>query len=288
MIFKRISSGLQMIRGSLFVFKRYPLLIAPLFFSWIIYLPTLIILFLMERTADSYIIGAVLVFFVFPFLLILSSSLMLEFIQQIERGRRLSVGQAMKETFSKNIFKIIPLALIWIFLSIIATIIISFIPSRSARRRAQQLVSKALRMIVFLIMPAIAWEDLGFIQSFKRGMSILRTHPVEFATGYAGTYIAGIIILLPLTITWLIIDYFNLTIAPWGWALIIIYAVLAWSYITYLEQMFVATLFLWHKKWEKAVRTAQRNRQVIPSLQQVTQPSLLDNVPDLIEEQTTY
>jgi hypothetical protein len=49
-----------------------------------------------------------------------------------------------------------------------------------------------------------------------------------------------------------------------------------------LEQMFIAELYLWNLKWERAVITAQSQRLPLPSLNDVPAPTLLDGTADLI------
>lgn len=56
------------------------------------------------------------------------------------------------------------------------------------------------------------------------------------------------------------------------------------SYSIYLEQMFTAQLYLWHIKWEKAVKKAREDGKEAPSLRDVPRPSVLDKVSDLLDK----
>ena len=58
----------------------------------------------------------------------------------------------------------------------------------------------------------------------------------------------------------------------------------AWSFTIYLEQMFTAELYLWSLKWEQAVHKAQQENKPLPELIDVPRPSILDEVPDLLEK----
>ena len=49
----------------------------------------------------------------------------------------------------------------------------------------------------------------------------------------------------------------------------------AWSYSIYLEQMFMAELYLWHLKWERSGKAG--------SIEQIPPPQLLDNVHELLD-----
>jgi hypothetical protein len=54
----------------------------------------------------------------------------------------------------------------------------------------------------------------------------------------------------------------------------------------YLEQMFTAELFLWYKNWEDKVRIAKDTGQQPPKMNDVNQPSLLDEHSDLVNNRT--
>lgn len=73
----------------------------------------------------------------------------------------------------------------------------------------------------------------------------------------------------------------HINIPDWGDVLIIIYLGCSASLVLYLEVLFVAELYLWHLRREKAQREAVETRQPIPELRHIPKPSLLDEVPDL-------
>jgi len=63
------------------------------------------------------------------------------------------------------------------------------------------------------------------------------------------------------------------------WVGVIIYIGFAWSFCMYLEQMFTATLYLVHLKWEEAVNAAKTQGKPSPSFRDVLQsPDRCDKV----------
>jgi hypothetical protein len=46
--------------------------------------------------------------------------------------------------------------------------------------------------------------------------------------------------------------------------------------------MNMALLFMWHKKWEAASQKAQAAGKPIPAMSEIPMPSLLDDIPDLL------
>jgi hypothetical protein len=80
-------------------------------------------------------------------------------------------------------------------------------------------------------------------------------------------------------------DEFGIVLPDIAWIITIIYAAFAWSYSIYLEQMFSANLYLWHLRWEKECIEAQRAGRQLPALRDVPRPSILDEVPDLLEHE---
>jgi hypothetical protein len=65
------------------------------------------------------------------------------------------------------------------------------------------------------------------------------------------------------------------------WVAIIIYMGVAWSFSMYLEQMFMAQLYLWHTNWEASVARATAAHQPPPAFDAVPRPELLAKTPGL-------
>jgi hypothetical protein len=221
----------------------------------------------------------------------------------------LSLSGAFQETISKDMVKILPIAIIWATIWFILTIIEALLSKKkegkeefNAENAAKTLANygefslsrtfikaleKGIRMIIFLILPAVAWEDLSFAHAIKKGLGVLKSHLAEFASGYALTYAAAAIVFLPPAIIFELgtgrdgnppLIHFSDSV----WVGVIIYIGFAWSFCMYLEQMFTANLYLWHLKWERKVESAKNQGQPLPEFKDVEQPSLLDNIPDLL------
>jgi hypothetical protein len=140
-------------------------------------------------------------------------------------------------------------------------------------------------MIVFLILPAVAWEDKNTWTAAKRGLSILRHNKSAFITGYVMSGLITWLVFLPVALISYGSAEMGVSISSWGWLLVILYTAFAWSYSMYLEQMFTAELFLWYKNWEDKVRIAKDTGQQPPRMNDVNQPSLLDEHSDLVNNQ---
>lgn len=309
-IFEGVKNGWDLIKASIKVFNKYPIFLVPLFLVWLVYAPMILYLeyfFPWENFSFSEIVLIVfVVLFVFTLLLCFSCSMVLELIQQLETGRKFSLLKAMEETIGKNMINIIPLAIIWAIIWLILTIIEALLSKdKSGRDRftAQnaaktlagygnfsfsraffEALNKSVRMVVFLILPAIAWEGLGFFRATRKGLGILKTNLSTFVTGFTLTYLAALIVFLPPSILFYFSEKMELTLPDFVWIIAIIYIGFAWSYSMYLEQMFTANLYLWHMKWEKEVEKAKQENRPLPSLRDVPRPSILDDVPDLLEK----
>jgi len=310
---ERWGRGWQLIVSTLKILQRYPVFMVPILIVWAIYAPIILYLKYFFPWGNYGLVGTLwvvfLMLFIFSFIILLSCSVMLELIQQLENGKKLNLSGAFQETLGKNIIKIIPIAVIWAIIWFILTVIQALFSRKekegregfNAENAARTLagyqnfslsdaffaaLKKGVRMIVFLILPAVAWEDLGFTLAIKKGLRVLTAHLGEFASGYALTYVAAAIVFLPPAIIFELGDskhgaplvHFPDTV----WAGTIIYIAFAWSFCMYLEQMFTANLYLWHLKWEKMIDLAKQQNQALPDFKDIKQPSLLDNVPDLL------
>lgn len=316
-MYESISNALGVILRSIKVFKRYPLLLIPLIIIWCLYLPVIIYFFywfdldMFMESEISWMYSVVFLFF--PFSLILSCSILLELIEQLESGRQMSIKNAIKYTIFHNTLKIIPLVIIWTILWLFFLIIhlpltkvLKFMNPTSGTKQVSEAFlnnqkfsfhalsasfeafDKGVRMIMFLILPAIAWENLSFWKSYKKGVHIFKSNFSIFLTSYSLTGLAMLLIFLPPSLVYIISNQTEIVIHQFVMVITLIYVVFAWSYSIYLEQLFMAELYLWYHKWENAAIIARNENQEMPSLHTIKKPSLLDGVNDLILKKTVH
>ncbi len=318
-MFEGIHNGWDMFKESFKVFARYPVMIFPLLLVWCVYAPVILYLrygIKWKLLSDGEAIFILTAFiFGFTFLLAVSCSILLELIEQIETGKNPDLIKAVFDTMAFNLIKMIPIIIIWTIIWLILSIIEAILRRRkrsyddddesmTARGAAETLaghsenfslssafidaLKKGVRMIVFLILPGIAWENLSCYSAVKKGFTIFRQHLYEFTAGFLLTEFAALIIFTPPAVMFLlgsskkgrppIIEF-----PDFAWYLTIVYIAFAWSYTIYLEQMFVAELYLWHLKWEREYNAAQSELEYKPvSFYDVKRPSLLDDVSDLV------
>ncbi len=141
-------------------------------------------------------------------------------------------------------------------------------------------------MLVFLILPSIAWLDCGPVDATKRGYAALQHHLGRFAAGLILSEVVALIISLPLTVFFYIVDGGNHSVPDVVWLGVIFYGAFGWSFVIYIEQMFAAELFLWHLKW--TTENEKRESLNLPpvSLDDIKRPDLLDDVSDLLSVKT--
>lgn len=308
-MFKGLKTGWDVINASITAFFKHPIFLLPLLTVWLVYAPT-IIYFKWHFRWDNYnksetALIVLLIIFGFCLLLTLSCSILPDLIQQKETGKKFNLFKSLKETLTKNIIQIIVLAFFWSILWFILTILEAFLSRKksssdkeaeNAENIARTLagtgnvsftsltfdaLKKGIRMIVFLIMPAFAWENFGINKSVKRGLSILKQRTTEFITGYTLSYLAAAIVFIPPAIMFKL-SKDKVEFSDEAWIVCIIYIAFAWSYTIYLEQMFTAELYLRQLKWEQNVRIAIDNGKKPPKFGQTKSPSIVDDNPDLI------
>lgn len=309
-MFQGLKNGWDVIRTSIKSFFKFPIFLLPLLTVWAIYAPT-VIYFKWHFNWNNYttpqtMLIVFLIIFGFALLLTLSCSILLELIQQRETGKPFNLFKSLSETLTKNITQILVLAFIWAVFWFILTILEVLLSKKkssddkeeeTAENVARTLsgadgvsllslsfdaLKKGIRMIVFLIMPAFAWEDLDTLKSYRRGLSILKQRISEFISGYTLSYLAGVIVFFPPGFMFYLHGKLEIDFPDWSWVACIIYISFAWSYTIYLEQMFTAELYLWQLKWEREVRKAEQEGKKNPKFYEVTRPSIIDDTPDLI------
>ncbi len=300
-VFSSIGEGWQLFKSSINLLFKKPVFLFPIFLAWA--LVTCIILYMRYYLQFPEGIGlALLTVFLFIFLITsvicIANIIMLELMQQIESGKKLSLSKAMKEAFIIDLIKVIPVALIWAILWFIILIIKVLTskkknrnnrPEPSVRDAARTLggadsgpfsflklgldmIERFIRMVVFLSLPAIAWEDKGPFSALGRSFTIVRKHPLHFLTTYTLTTIAAMFMFIPLVIIFKLDDA-GANFSPIFWTGVIIYEGFAWTLGIYLEQMSVGLLYLWHLKWAKKGSKGD--------LSSVKKPDLLDDTYEL-------
>jgi predicted membrane channel-forming protein YqfA (hemolysin III family) len=308
-MFSGLKNGWDVLKASIKAFFKHPIFLIPLLIVWLIYAPVIIYLkwhfnWQNYTTKESALI-VFLIIFGFSLLLTISCSLLLELIQQKETGRKFNLFRSLSETVTKNIIQIIVLSFFWAILWFVLSILEAFLSKRdnseekekeNAENIARTLsntgnvsltslsfdaLKKGIRMIVFLIMPAFAWENFGISKSIKRGLSILKQRSFEFVSGYTLTYLAAAIVFIPPAIMFKLRKE-KVEFPDWAWVLCIIYIAFAWSYTIYLEQMFTAELYLRQLKWEKQVAAASKEGKKLPKFGEIFPSSVIDDKPDLI------
>jgi len=308
-MFKGISNGTELIFSSFRIFKKYPILIAPIFIVWLVYAP-LAVYFKWHFPWENYNTTGQLTFvflfiYIMALFLSLACSILLELLEQKETGKELNLYKSIKDTFSKNISHIVAIAIIWSFVWFILVVLEALLRNddkdnddeESAENIAKTLagadsfswtsfsfdvIKKGIRMCVFLIIPGVAWENLGIRDSFKRGFSVLKDRRVEFITGFSLSLGIEFIIFLPPAIMFYLSAKVGMEFPESAWYICILYVGLAWSYSIYLEQMFAAELYLWQMQYEKEVKIASEKGLAKPKFDEIRRPSIIDEVPDLI------
>ncbi|RFF29640.1 hypothetical protein [Wenzhouxiangella sediminis] len=283
-------------------------MLLPLLMCWMVYAPLLIVLkFYIPWEQYDFAESSVIVFCAILVLSIIfswSAFVLLELIRQIESGERPRIALAIAKSI-KNTILALPIAVawavIWFLLSLLEALFSRAshdegeeLTAESAARTVAgyesfslsgaffQALKKGVRMAAFLIYPAVAWEGLGTSKSIKKGLGVAKTHKAEFATGFVLTELAALVVFLPPAVLFLLSGKFGISFPDWVWFSTMVYCAFAWSFSLFLEQMFVAELYLWHMIWEKESCLAKREGRPEPALGDVKRPSVRDDVDDLL------
>lgn len=202
--------------------------------------------------------------------------MMLEFMQQMESGRNISFSKALKEAVILDLLKMIPLAAVWAAI----WVAISILNCAARKNRGGGGVSysifnriqQAVRMAVFLALPAIAWENKGPFSAIAQSVRIIRKHSIEFLATYTLTALTGLLLAIPLLIICALCKS-GVTFPTIFWAGVVIYVGFVWALGIYMEQMSFGLLYLWHLRWTE---NGSKGR-----LSSVPAPDLLDQVYEL-------
>ena len=281
-----VVEGWYLFKDSLRVVRHRPILLVPILFGWIVVaaIDCCAWYFLYAKWHRSEVEpspGFVLAciyshVFLITMTICIVNVVMLEFMQQMESGQNISFSRAIKEAVVLDLLKMIPLAAVWAVL----WVLISILKSASRRKRGGSegsdfifnRIQEAIRMAVFLALPAIAWENKGPFSAIVQSVRIIRKHSVEFLTAYTLTALTGLLLAAPLLVVCGLCKS-GVAFPTIFWAGVIIYVGLVWSLGIYVEQMSLGLLYLWHLRWAES---GSKGR-----LSSVPEPDLLDEVYEL-------
>ena len=303
-MFQGVKNAGSIFKGSLKAVGMHPALLAPLLFVWLVYAPSILyVQFFLPWDAFSTGQAVAVAFGVilfFSFALSLSCFWLLELIRRIESGEQKNIFAAFPVAIGSVVRALhvtLLWALIWLALSVLAAIFSrkgededrSFSAENATRTLSGSgpfslsgaffdALKKGVRMVAFLIFPAVAWETSP--QPIRRGLQVARTHTTEFASGFLLTEIASTVVFLPPALLFWVVDEAEITLSDGVWYFVIVYCAFAWSISILLEQLFTAELYLWDMKWRKACEISRQNGGKKPVLSDVPRPSILDDVKE--------
>lgn len=285
---------------------RYPVMLLPLLIVWAVYAPLVVYLYFYFdwETASATQAFAIVFGFILALSILLSFScfILLEQIRLIETGERLSLLRPIGVAI-KNVWRALPITMAWALIWFAITVVEMIVRRKdtaadnepTAENIARTLgghgsfslsgaffdaLKKGVRMIAFLIFPAVAWERHD--KPVRRGLAVARAHKSEFASGFVLTELAAAIVFIPPAIVFAVADNSDVVISDDVWFAVIIYAGFAWSFSLLLEQFFTAELYLWDLNWRTACEEAKNNGEPAPVLGDVKRPSILDGTTDMI------
>lgn len=135
-----------------------------------------------------------------------------------------------------------------------------------------EMIEKFIRMLFFLSLPAIAWEQKRFTGALKKAKNIFTSQPAAFAGAYSMTMLVAFLLGLPLLIIFEL-EESGMEFSQLFWTGVIVYSGFIWSLNIYFEQMTTGLIYLWHRKWKE-----EEGDQPI---QEISKPSLLDDEYEL-------
>ena len=313
-MFQGIKNGAELILEAVFALGKYPRMLIPLLLCWIIYAP-LLVLFRFHIPWEHFElpVQALIAFSAILLLSIIfswSAFMLLELIRQIETDEDRNLTKAIRKSV-RNTAIALPIAIcwatIWFVISLLEAIFRKGSGDSNEEYNAENVaktvagyeeftlsgafleaLKKGVRMVAFLIYPAIAWENLGVSDSVKKGLNVAKSHKTEFAAGFVLTKLAASIVFLPPAILFFVSSEFDVSFSDTVWFSTMIYCAFAWSFSLFLEQIFVAELYLWNLIWEKEVDNAMAEGTPLPRLEDVKRPSVIDGVADLYLTKIAY
>lgn len=249
-ILESLGLAFDILKGGLRLLKRYPILIVPLLpvFFMVLGLEVALIFFIQD------LFPALILVFVVAFELMFSFAITSNMIQQIHEGKRPSIADAITSSKTVGLIpKVVLLSIVWFTLILIIVAIelaISALLSRgnNGSERVKGFINSifgtaadALRLMGFMMIPIMIFEDVGLRQGFKRLKATLTENPITALSGLALTKLSSALIGLVIVGIGQLVESINFV----GFLVIIAVMAVGWVFSMYLEQIFVTGLYLY-------------------------------------------
>lgn len=241
--------AVDIVIGSLKLLWSYPILITPLFPVFLMIIGVEFGIFVINNLFLQLIL-----IFVVAFGLMFSFTISSHMLKQIHLDQKPTISEAIvsQQTVSM-IPKVFILTLIWYTIILILVAIELAINSLLSRSRDGDervgsfvssifgTVADALRMMGFILIPIMLFEDIGLADSFSRLKSILKENPITALGGLALTKTVTALIFFIVMAINRSADLFS----PIGLVIMLALVGVAWIFSMYLEQIFVTGLYLY-------------------------------------------
>lgn len=220
---------------------------------------------------------------IFSILFTYANSLMLLMIYQLESGKTNSFLSSFVSLIGFKFFACIKVSIFFIYKWTIQGFLIGFIITLENifNINLYNNLTKYARIDISMILPAILWEEMSFKQARENSQKFSHEEIHKYSNGFYLTAFLDIILVIPIFLIFIfkISLRNNLTLILLGTNVSLI--LLTLFIIT--EQIYFAEHYLWTLKWKRAKQRAINERREIPKFTEISRPSILDNIPDLIK-----
>jgi len=240
-----------------------------------------------ELISENYFWVFFIYYAVFCTICILLNAFLLEVVYQIETGNKPELWQCIFDMMRHNLIHIFPLGMVWASLLFILLIVESFLSLNAKRKSLKNLVNtgftllrEGLRMIVFLTLTIITWEEKSLIGAFNKARKSLSGNFSKYFIEYARSRISVIVLLIPVFFVGFMSGS-GIEFPLWVIFITLLYFQLVMSFTILLEQLIVAEIVMWETKYLKAIEAAPDDADPEIVLTDIPRPSIFDTVADL-------
>ncbi len=283
-----IQLGIEIMKNSIsFVFS-HPKTLIPFFIAWIsveafiFFAATSINTDGMDTVTLLLILYGVYV--VISTIISIAALVLLELLEQYHEYSEMRLFKAVKDALIFDLYKTIPIIFIWAFIRLLIALLTAMVrgddnhhrsyQSRAAERWLDR-VDKGIKMYVFMMLPSIAWDEMGPKEAYDNAKDLFTTHFTTFLAGYGVSAIINAIVLIPVILILVFVQTITIPIL----ILVVSLFGFAWSFTTLTEQMFTAELYFWHRSYYHECIQAEINGTKKPEkIQDVLQPEYFDNI----------
>lgn len=222
--------------------------------------------------------------FIILFLFTFANALLILMIYQIEIGKSISISSALRDLIGFKFLFCLPVSFLYIYKWTLQGFLIglTYTYKMLFNKIYYNDITKFARIEISMILPSILWKNKNYFEAKQFSKFFQHSDIHKHSKGFYLTEFLDLILIIPIYLIIFIINKENSLHFLLIFGLFNVSLFLSILFII-TEQIYFIEHYLWYLKWEWERYRALNERRSALNFNEISRPSVLDNIPDLLK-----